>query len=133
MPGSESNSQKPRPGATESRDPAYPAAQGFLVADAALKLIFANNDALAILTYPRQIPQNIADLFEKWIRPALIAAGQVPANGSGHFIMKLKPVTVTYAVAFVVDVPGAYWTTIVQVLPGFRIKPCTQVLALAPW
>ena len=37
------------------------------------------------------------------------------------------PVTLTLAVAVAVDVPGAYCTIIVQLVPGFTPKPDTQV------
>ena len=37
------------------------------------------------------------------------------------------PVTVTLAVAVAVEVPGAYCTMMVQLLPGFTTKPDTQV------
>lgn len=93
MPGSETNSQKPR---LDYRDTAHPVPHGFLVADASLKLIFANSDAVAILTYPGLISQSLDEVFQKKIRPALLNVGGVTPNGNGHSIMKLKSGRRTY-------------------------------------
>lgn len=97
MPIPESNPQKRRLAGEQHRDDAHPALHGFLVADASLRLIFANSDAIAILSYPGLASQNVADVFQKKIRPALIDAGGVAANGNGHAIMKFKSGRRTYS------------------------------------
>ena len=97
MPTPESNPQKHRLAGEEHRDGAHPGLHGFLVADASLRLIFANSDAIAILSYPGLASPNVADVFEKKIRPALIDAGGVAANGNGHAITKFKSGRRTYS------------------------------------
>jgi DNA-binding CsgD family transcriptional regulator len=46
---------------------------GFLVADASLKPLFANQEAIAILTYPGP-RQSLPDAFHKRVRPSLLRA-----------------------------------------------------------
>jgi DNA-binding CsgD family transcriptional regulator len=95
MLASESNPQL-RLSDGEGRYTTPPLAQGFLVADASLRLIFANSDAITILTYPAPMSQNLADIFQKKIGPALVTSGASPTNGNGHPIMKLKSGRRTY-------------------------------------
>lgn len=89
MPDSESNPQKPRTSGDEGRDAASPSAHGFLITDAAMKLIFANKDASAILTYPSPGSADLADVFQKKFRPALVDASR-SADVDGHFTLKLR-------------------------------------------
>jgi DNA-binding CsgD family transcriptional regulator len=90
------NPHKLRPSGAETQDATSPPTQGFLVADSSLKLIFANNDAVNILSYPGPLAQNIAEMFQKKVRPALVSAAASPSNGNGHSILKLKSGRRTY-------------------------------------
>lgn len=96
MPGSESNRQMARAQGREDREAVSPPAHGFLLADASLKLMFANSHAAAILTYPGPNSVDLSEVFQKKIRPALLNAGRWPINGTGHSIMKLKSGRRTY-------------------------------------
>src|SRR5215471_3360075 len=96
MPASEANPQKLRPVAEEFRGNIYSAPHGFLLADASLKLIFANSEAAAILSYPGPTSQDLTRTFEKKIRSALVDAGELPAS-NGHAPVKLKSGRRTYA------------------------------------
>lgn len=95
MPESESNSQKSLPPGDQGRDSVSPPAHGFLIADTSLKLMFANSDAAAILTYPGPNSADLADVFQKKVRPALVEAGRSATNGNVHS-MKLKSGRRTY-------------------------------------
>ena len=92
----ESNPQKSPVAGDEGRVIACPPAYGFLVADTSRKLIFANSAAVTILTYPGSMSQNLADIFQKKIRPYLVNAGASLANGDGNSITKLKSGRRTY-------------------------------------
>ena len=96
MSASESNSQKSRASGDKRRLTAWGPALGFLVADASLKPIFANSDAITILTYPGPTSRNLADAFDKEVRPALFKARDSAINGNGHPILKLKSGRRTY-------------------------------------
>jgi DNA-binding CsgD family transcriptional regulator len=96
MPGSESNPQKSRATGDKRRLTARGPALGLLVADASLKPIFANNDAITILTYLGPTSRNLADVFDKELRRALFNARDSAINGNGHPIMKLKSGRRTY-------------------------------------
>lgn len=96
MPASESTPQKSRATSAKCRLTARAPALGFLVADASLKPIFANNDAITILTYPGLTSRNLADVWDKEVRPALFNAQDSSINGNGHPIMKLKSGRRTY-------------------------------------
>jgi len=96
MPALEANPQKVHSAGEEFRDNVHAAPHGFLLADASSRLIFANSDAAAILTYPGPISQNLARIFETKIRSALVDKTGLPANGNGHSIVKLKSGRRTY-------------------------------------
>jgi DNA-binding CsgD family transcriptional regulator len=96
MPHTESNSPKTRLAGERRDPPPGPPAHGFLIADASLKLIFANSDAVTILTYPGPTSQNLVDLFQKKVRPVLANAIHSTTNGNGHSILKLKSGRRTY-------------------------------------
>jgi DNA-binding CsgD family transcriptional regulator len=96
MPASAANPQKLQSASEEFRDNVRAAPHGFLLADASLKLILANSDAAAILSFPGPISQNLAHIFEKKIRSALVDAGGLPANGNGYSVVKLKSGRRTY-------------------------------------
>jgi DNA-binding CsgD family transcriptional regulator len=61
------------------------------VADASLKPVFANDEAIAILAYPGLPSQRLAPLFQKKVLPALLGAQSSPTNGNGdHVALNLK-------------------------------------------
>jgi DNA-binding CsgD family transcriptional regulator len=67
----ESNEKKSRQVGDAHRQTAWPPVTGFIVADASLKPLYANNEAISILTYPGSTTQNTADLFQKKVLPVL--------------------------------------------------------------
>jgi DNA-binding CsgD family transcriptional regulator len=70
---------------------------GFLVADASLKLLCANNEAIAILTYPEPSSQSLADVFHRKVRPGLLSAWSSPTSrNDAHPIIKLRSGRRTY-------------------------------------
>jgi DNA-binding CsgD family transcriptional regulator len=82
--------------------------QGFLVADASLRPLFANHEATTILTYPGSPPQSLANAFQKKLRPNLLRAQGPPTNWNGaHPIVKFKSGRRTYFCrAFLLDSNG---------------------------
>lgn len=96
MPGSQHNPQIGSAPGEEDREAVSPPAHGFLLADASLKLMFANTHAAAILTYPGPNSVDLSDVFQKKIRPGLLDAGRSPINGNRHSIMQLKSGRRTY-------------------------------------
>jgi len=90
MPTSESNAQNSRLPKDSDSFTAWPAGLGLLVADASLKPIFANEEALAILSYPGPSSQSFADAFHKNVRPRLISVQNLPTNGNHAPFMKFK-------------------------------------------
>jgi DNA-binding CsgD family transcriptional regulator len=67
----DSNEKKSRQVGDAHRQTAWPPVTGFIVADASLKPLYANNEAISILTYPGSPTQNTADLFQKKVLPVL--------------------------------------------------------------
>ncbi len=104
----ESNPQKFRLPGESGTSSAWPPVFGLLVADASLKLLFANHEAIAILTYPEPSLQTLADLFHKKVRPGLVSAQSSLRNGNHtNLIMKLKSGRRTYFCrAFLLDSNG---------------------------
>lgn len=96
MLASESTLQKSRATAAKRTLTTRAPALGFLVADASRRLIFANRDAITILTYPGPTSRNLADVFDKEVRPALFNAQGSSINANGHPVMKLKSGRRTY-------------------------------------
>lgn len=96
MQGSESNPRKSRATDDKGRLTARGPALGFLVADASLKPIFANKDAITILTYLGPTSRNLTDVLDKKVRRALFNARDSAINGNGHPTMKLKSGRRTY-------------------------------------
>jgi DNA-binding CsgD family transcriptional regulator len=93
----ELNSHKFRLTDNDGGAPSWRPVLGFLVTDASLKPLFANNEAIAILTYPELSPQSVVDLFHKKLRPGLSNAGGPRTNGHGEYLtMKLKSGRRTY-------------------------------------
>ena len=90
MQTSESNAQNLRLPKDSDTFTAWPAGLGLLVADASLKPIFANEEALAILSYPGPSSQSLADMFHKNVRPRLISLQNLPTNGKHAPFMKFK-------------------------------------------
>jgi DNA-binding CsgD family transcriptional regulator len=87
----ESNQQKPRPLGDANRQTAWPPVTGFIVADASLKPLFANNEAISILTYPGSPAMGIADVFQKKVVPNLFSTHLAQAHKSeGLTTLKLK-------------------------------------------
>ncbi|MBZ5628258.1 MAG: helix-turn-helix transcriptional regulator [Acidobacteriia bacterium] len=74
-----------------------PSALGFLVTSPSLRMLAANEGAATILTYPtRPIAQNLADGFERRMRPALLRARNSGANADPSSI-QLKSGRRTYS------------------------------------
>jgi DNA-binding CsgD family transcriptional regulator len=97
MQSSESNPQKSRPLGDNRTRTTWPPVLGFLVADASLKPLFANHDAIAILTYPGPSPQTLADVFHKKVRPGLLSAQSSRSNrNQTQPVMKFKSGRRTY-------------------------------------
>jgi len=97
MRGLESIPQKSRQPGDGNRLTVWPPVTGFVVADASLRLLFANNEAIAILNYPASSPQGIADVFQKKVLPGLSnsPSAQLQKN-DGHTALKLKSGRRTY-------------------------------------
>jgi DNA-binding CsgD family transcriptional regulator len=94
---SESKKQKSRVPGDKSGLMARPHAPGFLVADASLKLLFANNEANTILTYPSPSSQSLADGFQKKLRPGLfrVKGSSISRNGD-QTVLRLRSGRRTY-------------------------------------
>jgi DNA-binding CsgD family transcriptional regulator len=93
----EPNPQKPRPAGDKERQTVWPPITGFIVADASLKPLFANDEAISILTYPGSSAQGIVDIFQKKVLPNLPTALSVPSyKNDGHATLKLKSGRRTY-------------------------------------
>lgn len=76
---------------------AWPHALGFLVADASLKLLFANNEANAILTYPSPSSHSLAEGFQKKLRPGLFRVKGSSISGNGdQTVLRLRSGRRTY-------------------------------------
>jgi DNA-binding CsgD family transcriptional regulator len=72
-------------------------ALGVVVADASLKPLFANQEALFILNYPAPLSQNIVDVFHRKLRPGLSNAGNFRTRRNGaDSILMLKSGRRTY-------------------------------------
>jgi DNA-binding CsgD family transcriptional regulator len=86
----------------------WPPVLGFLVADASLKPLFANHEAITVLTYPAPPPPNIADAFQKKIRRSLLRDGSSPTDRSrAHRVIQFKSGRRTYFCrAFLLDGNG---------------------------
>ena len=84
MQTSVSDLQGPRVGGDSNklagRSPAPPAL-GFLLADASLRPLFANREAVTILTYPGP-PQSLAATFDKQVRRFFVRDQGSPSNGN---------------------------------------------------
>jgi DNA-binding CsgD family transcriptional regulator len=61
----------------------WPPVLGFLVTDASLKPVLANNEAISILSYPGPSSESLADLFQKKVRLAILNTPAPPVNGNG--------------------------------------------------
>jgi len=103
----ESNAQNSRLLKASDTFTAWPGSSGLLVADASLKPLFANDEAIAILSYPGPASQSLADMFHKNVRPRLVGAQSMPTNGKRAPFMKFKSGRRTYFCrAFVLDSKG---------------------------
>jgi DNA-binding CsgD family transcriptional regulator len=97
MQASASNPQKSRLSAGNGNATAWTAVPGFVVADASLKPLFANHEAITILTYPGPPSQSLCDILHKKVRPGLFSAPGSSVNSNGaHPIMELKSGRRTY-------------------------------------
>lgn len=94
---SESTKQKSRLSGDKSGLISSPHALGFLVADASLKLLFANNEANRILTYASPSSQSLADGFQKKLRPGLfrLKSSSISRNGD-QTVLRLRSGRRTY-------------------------------------
>lgn len=57
---------------------------GFVVMDASFVPLFANPEAIAILTYPRASSPDLVDVLQEKIRPGLVSTGPAKDNHKGH-------------------------------------------------
>ena len=97
MQASEPNPQKSRSAGDSGGLRAWPPVVGFLVADASMKPLFTNNEAIAILTYPGPTSQSLADVFHKKVRPGLFSTQGSHANRNRAYpIIKLRSGRRTY-------------------------------------
>jgi len=96
MPASDPNTQSSRLLKASDSFTAWPGSSGLLVADASLRPILANEEAMAILSYPGPPQQSLADTFHKTVRPRLISAQNSPVNGKQAPFMKFKSGRRTY-------------------------------------
>jgi DNA-binding CsgD family transcriptional regulator len=97
MQTSESDLRKPRLLGDNIKLAGGPPVLGFLVADASLKPLFANHEALTILTYPRLPLQSLADVFHKKVRASLLRAQSSPSSLSrAHVVIRFKSGRRTY-------------------------------------
>jgi len=97
MQASKSSTQKARLQGDSGRLAAWPSVLGLLVADASLKPLFANHEAIAILTYPGPSSQSLTDLFHQKVHPGLLNAQGSATNGNRiHPTIKLKSGRRTY-------------------------------------
>jgi DNA-binding CsgD family transcriptional regulator len=86
----------------------WPPALGLLVADASLRPLFANHEAITILTYPGAPPQSLVDAFHKKLRPSFLRAQSSPTDrNQAHPIVQFKSGRRTYFCrAFLLDSNG---------------------------
>jgi DNA-binding CsgD family transcriptional regulator len=97
MQTSESDLRKPYSEGESSKLAGRPHVLGFLVADASLRPLFANHEAITILTYPGPPPQTLAGAFPRKVRSHLLRAQSSPTNGCrGYPIIQLKSGRRTY-------------------------------------
>jgi len=97
MQAPESSLQKSRAAGDKPRATSWPAVLGFVLADTSLAPLFANPEAIAILTYPGRLHQNLADVLRKKIGPGLFSARPSTSNHNGHALtMELKSGHRTY-------------------------------------
>lgn len=84
MQASESNKRKSKVAGDNIGLTAWPPALGLLVTDSSLKLLFANNEANTILTYPSPSSQSLAEGFQKRLRPGLfkVQGSSISRNGA---------------------------------------------------
>jgi DNA-binding CsgD family transcriptional regulator len=107
MQMSESDLWKPRLPGDNSKLAGWPSVLGFLVADASLKPLFANHEAIAILTYSRPASQSLSEVFHKKVRASLRRAQSSPTNRSRAYAVILKSGRRTYFCrAFLLDSNG---------------------------
>jgi len=96
MQRSEANSQS-RALAENSARTEWRPVVGFLVADAALKPLYTNDEAIAILTYPGPSRQAFADIYQRKVRPGLMSAHTSAATRDrAHTVMKFRSGRRTY-------------------------------------
>jgi DNA-binding CsgD family transcriptional regulator len=97
MQTSELDLRKHRLPGDNSKLAGWPSLRGFLVTDASFKLLFANHEAIAILSYPRLPSQSFAEVFPKKVRTRLLRAQSSPTNGSRtHAVIHFKSGRRTY-------------------------------------
>jgi DNA-binding CsgD family transcriptional regulator len=97
MQTSEADLRNPRLLGGNTRPADWPPVLGFLVADASLKPLFANHEAITILTYPGPASQSLADVFHKKVRVSLLRAQSSAANRSrARSVIQIKSGRRTY-------------------------------------
>jgi hypothetical protein len=87
----ESNSQKSDLTCEDDGLKSWRQVLGFVVADISLNPLYANNEAITILTYPGPPAESIVDVFRKKLRPVLSnARGTRTKRNGAHAITTLK-------------------------------------------
>ncbi len=104
----DSTSKKPRSVAGHSQIPSWPPPLGLLVTDSSMKLLFANQEAVAILTYPGPPLLNLTDALQRKVRTSLMQVQSSSTNRNEiHSVVKFKSGRRTYLCrAFVLDSNG---------------------------
>jgi DNA-binding CsgD family transcriptional regulator len=82
--------QKSRPVADRNRQTVWPPVTGFIVADASFKPLYANDEAISILTYPGSQAHSTVDLFQKKVLPILNGHSAQAQRTDGQATAKMK-------------------------------------------
>jgi len=92
----DTNLQKSRQAADINRPIVWPPVTGFIVTDGSLKPLFANNEAISILTYPGAGVQSLTDVFHKKVLPGMNANSAYSHKADGQMASKVKSGRRTY-------------------------------------
>lgn len=91
----DSSPQKSRPVADTDRQTVWPPVTGFIVTDGSFKPLYANNEAISILTYPGSHAHSTIDLFQKKVLPILNGHSEAQKT-DGQETSKMKSGRRTY-------------------------------------
>lgn len=92
----DSSPQKSRPSADTDRQTVWPPVTGFIVTDASFKPLYANNEAISILTYPGSQAHSTVDLFQKKVLSILNGHSAQAEKTDGQATSKMKSGRRTY-------------------------------------